>query len=601
MSKTFRISILLLISKIALAQNQVVLNNLDFWKNPAPNWEIIGEAKGVYSHESLQTSPGTGILHSKAHTNGAADIFSKIDHADAKISFDFMLPKGSNSGIYLQGQYEVQLFDSWGLKTPKLHDCGAIYQRWDPARGKGNEGYEGHAPKVNASLAPGLWQHMDIHFVAPRFNEKGEKISNARFVSIVMNGLELHKNVVLLGPTRGAAQAQELARGPIRIQGDHGEIALRNFQIELLDKATVKTSPVQYSYYEGKFEKIPEKIEAKAKYSGTAEKLNYRLAEKNTDFLLAFNGSIEVPETAEYEISLPATGLSKLLIDNKVVLDKGKHLWRNEENKTNLSLSAGSHTYTLYYTKTFGWGGRALGLFLKRSGVEPQALHEYKSLPDPDPVGLIEVKANEKPLIQRSFVMYNGAKRTHAVNVGEPAGIHYAYDLDKAALLSTWRGKFLNATEMWFERGEPQIAEPLGLVNQLDDKCPIFVINDINGSVVESQNIEKDLTYKGYHYNSERRPIFEYQYKGSTILEHTRPNDSANGLHRNIIFDKNMANTYIRAGESKNISALGNGLYLLGNYYILTKSTNAKIVNIGGMQTLMLPLEGTNVVYEVIF
>jgi hypothetical protein len=593
--------LLLLFGNALLAQNTLNFNNLDHWKSPAPNWEIVGAASGSYLSDKLNTNPGQGLLHCKAKDATAHDLHSNFEHGDVRLSFDFMLPKGSNSGIYLQGQYEVQLYDSWGIKTPHQHDCGAIYERWDPARGKGNEGYQGHAPKVNANLAPGLWQHMEIHFIAPKFDAQGRKTENARFEQVTLNGIELHRNVIVLAPTRGADAGGERARGPIRIQGDHGQVAFRNFSVEMLDKEPVKMQPVTYRYWEGKFDKIPDALPtAKPKNQGTLEAINYRQAEKNNDFLLVFDGNISVPETAEYHINLPATGTCKLLLDGKPLINKGLHLWRNEPNSAKTTLTAGLHSYQLLYTKTFGWGGRALGLYLKRDGTEPQALHAYKSLPDPDPVGLIEVKASDKPTLVRSFVMHNGAKRTHAINVGELAGVHYAYDLQKAALLSAWKGRFLNTTEMWFERGEPQLAEPLGVALPLDGKTAVFNIADIN-NVSEQQNLGNDLTYTGYHFNSERRPIFQYQYKGESILEHIRPNEQANGLHRNVIFNKNIPNTYIRAGEGNMATDLGDGLYQIDNQYIKTQSPNAKIVNIGNTKALMIPLESTNVAYEVIW
>ncbi|MCH8948980.1 MAG: DUF1080 domain-containing protein, partial [Chloroflexi bacterium] len=60
---------------------------------------------------------------------------------DVEAHIEFVVPQGSNSGIYFQGRYEIQVFDSFGVKKSKYSDCGGIYQRW--ANGKG---FEGHAP-----------------------------------------------------------------------------------------------------------------------------------------------------------------------------------------------------------------------------------------------------------------------------------------------------------------------------------------------------------------------------------------------------------------------------------------------------------------------
>jgi hypothetical protein len=102
---------------------------------------------------------------------------------------DFMLTKGSNSGIYLQGNYEVQLFDSWGKKSAKYNDNGGIYERWNDSKPEGEKGYEGYAPRFNVAKAPGLWQNIKISYQAPRFDANGKKTSNAVFLSIILNGV----------------------------------------------------------------------------------------------------------------------------------------------------------------------------------------------------------------------------------------------------------------------------------------------------------------------------------------------------------------------------------------------------------------------------
>jgi hypothetical protein len=142
-----------------------------------------------------------------------------------------MVPKGSNSGIYFMGRYEIQVFDSYGKKEVKHSDCGGIYQRW------GKHKDNGHAPKVNAAGKPGTWQTYDVVFRAPRFDENGKKTENAKFVKVVHNGKVIHENVEVTGPTRAAMKenAPEETKGPIRIQGDHGPVAYRNFRIRHID------------------------------------------------------------------------------------------------------------------------------------------------------------------------------------------------------------------------------------------------------------------------------------------------------------------------------------------------------------------------------
>jgi hypothetical protein len=93
-------------------------------------------------------------------------------------------------------------------------------------------GHYGVAPRSNASKAPGEWQSLDIVFRAPRFDDAGKKVENARFVKVSVNGVVVHENQEVTGPTRAHPRKGEEATGPISIQGDHGPIAIRSFKVK---------------------------------------------------------------------------------------------------------------------------------------------------------------------------------------------------------------------------------------------------------------------------------------------------------------------------------------------------------------------------------
>jgi sugar phosphate isomerase/epimerase len=130
------------------------------------------------------------------------------------------------------GRYEIQVFDSYGVKKSQYAgiECGGIYQRWDES--KSPKGFEGHSPRVNASLPPGQWQTFDVIFRAPRFDDTGRKVANARFEKVVHNGVVVHADVELTGPTRASTYNDEKPKGPLMLQGDHGPVAYRNIRIE---------------------------------------------------------------------------------------------------------------------------------------------------------------------------------------------------------------------------------------------------------------------------------------------------------------------------------------------------------------------------------
>ena len=103
----------------------IPLDNLNAFKSPPPaNWKIVGNASADISKENaLTTTPGTGVLaciHEKGKYGAQYELISNFTHGDLDIELDFMMSKGSNSGIYLQGNYEVQLFDSWVKNLPSI-------------------------------------------------------------------------------------------------------------------------------------------------------------------------------------------------------------------------------------------------------------------------------------------------------------------------------------------------------------------------------------------------------------------------------------------------------------------------------------------------
>ena len=121
---------------------------------------------------------------------------------DFKLSIEFKYPKGSNSGIYLRGRYELQIEDSKGRADHV--SIGGIY------------GFI--APSVNASKNPGERQTYEITLVG-------------RHVTVVLNGIEVVSNRAIPGITGGSLDSKEGNPGPIMIQGDHGPIEFRKFVV----------------------------------------------------------------------------------------------------------------------------------------------------------------------------------------------------------------------------------------------------------------------------------------------------------------------------------------------------------------------------------
>jgi len=213
------------------------LDDLSVFKSPSKSWQIAGSVQAdINITNILSFSNGTGILvNFPDKRNKGEDLYTLAQYGDIDLELEYLMALGGNSGIYLQGRYEIQLEENWGLLNPKSTNNGGIYQRWDDSKPEGQKGYSGFAPRQNASKAPGLWQKLKISFQAPRFDAAGKKIANAVMLKIELNGVIIHDNVELSGPTRGSVSNTEVATGPLRLQGDHGAVAFRNIKITKFD------------------------------------------------------------------------------------------------------------------------------------------------------------------------------------------------------------------------------------------------------------------------------------------------------------------------------------------------------------------------------
>jgi hypothetical protein len=195
-------------------------------KTEEHSWSVIA-AVSLAREDSkrFEVQPGNGIFYNGPE-GVTSDLFTEYLHGDCRLHVEFVVPKGSNSGVYFMGRYEVQILDSWGATELKYGTCGGIYAQWIDGGPVG-----GAPPRLNASKPPGQWQSYDVTFQAPRFDEGGTKISNAKFIEVVWNGQVVHEGVEVGGPTRAAPFEDEKPMGPLMLQGDHGPVAYRNIRL----------------------------------------------------------------------------------------------------------------------------------------------------------------------------------------------------------------------------------------------------------------------------------------------------------------------------------------------------------------------------------
>lgn len=159
------------------------------------------DAWGVqFPERPVNWSVVDGLLQNQPPAN---NLVSKERFGDFKLEAEYRLSAKSNSGLYLRGRYEMQLFDDAG-QPAALTGHMSIYGR--------------KAADTNASLPPGEWQRTEIVLVGNR-------------VTVTLNGTRIHDNAVIEGITGGALDNNELAPGPIMIQGDHTLASFRKIII----------------------------------------------------------------------------------------------------------------------------------------------------------------------------------------------------------------------------------------------------------------------------------------------------------------------------------------------------------------------------------
>jgi hypothetical protein len=163
-------------------------------------WKLINENQtngfkvvdGVLVTDPVHSEEGPRVSYGNLRT--------VQEFEDFNLKIEVNIPTGSNSGIYLRGMYEIQVFDSY-QKELDSHNMGALYSRIKPT--------------VNAEKPAGTWQSLDITLCD-------------RHVTVILNGIKIIDNQPVYGPTGGAMKSDVFTPGPIYLQGDHGKVEFRN-------------------------------------------------------------------------------------------------------------------------------------------------------------------------------------------------------------------------------------------------------------------------------------------------------------------------------------------------------------------------------------
>ncbi len=167
-------------------------------------WKLRGSAD--------QWKVEDGLLR---NMQASSDIYTEWTFANFDLHVEFRIPPGSNSGVYLQGKYEIQIDDCFGQPLRETM-CGAVYHRITPT--------------VNVAKKPGEWNTYDVNFQAAGLDDNGRYIWPR--VTEVFNGVKvIDDKPITIGVTGSAMNQDMLPTGPLMFQGDHGPVDYRNVKI----------------------------------------------------------------------------------------------------------------------------------------------------------------------------------------------------------------------------------------------------------------------------------------------------------------------------------------------------------------------------------
>jgi hypothetical protein len=213
--------------------------NLDGWEYTNPKQAGWVATSGVYwggpnAERQLvaMPTPGDRLVNTANASGRASNLFTTRKFGDVELYAEFMIPAKSNSGLFMHGLYEMQIWDSYGIK-PRLDtdQTGALYHY---AKGPINGIDGGLVPLVRAERPHGYWNAFHVWWQAPRFDASGKKTANAKYLRVLLNGVLIHKNQERLGPTIASMSIPEAAENPVMLQGDHGPVAFKNIYVRSL-------------------------------------------------------------------------------------------------------------------------------------------------------------------------------------------------------------------------------------------------------------------------------------------------------------------------------------------------------------------------------
>lgn len=503
--------------------------------------------------------------------------YAGISHGDLDIEMDFMLANSSAFSLVFKGRYALAL--SAGIpQDSALQKYPGVPQ---PMRS---------LTSPEAFKAPGLWQHISVRFKAPLFDADGKKIAEAQFENIVLNGQ----------PMPGASSASlpppatvENTVGPLFLSV-RGAVAFRNIRYKTYTDNRITLQGIQYAVYKGIFKEYDTLKKLTPLRTGTTDSLHWKVGDKRAQ--VKYTGTLKVPVTGGYLFRLRAGGPAWLLVDDREVVNN--HGTRDFVRPfyDSIYLKVGDHRFEVVYANY----DQSLVLDYEGPHIPFTRLTDPAAERHEEHIDPLEYVVSTEPGIQRGFFEHHNKINTYTMTVGIPGGLNYAYDLNAYSLLSVWRGRFIDVSNMWTSRGESQRELPLGAVLELSGIPSVQSLADIKDVWQDTVAADKSpYTGRGYRIDADGLPVFRYTLNGASIEDSWKAAPGGAGLVRTVTVSNaaDVKDVYFMLGNGSKVEKLPQGGYAIDDKaYYLTPQGDTKDVQIitarDGRSALVLPLAG---------
>ncbi|MFT5886536.1 MAG: hypothetical protein ACI9IP_003004 [Arcticibacterium sp.] len=509
--------------------------NSSDWSSSGAKWNEVADISVHPFEDNIEITKGQGILYA----NGKSMLKSKKLFTDYKLSFEILQDK-ENEAIFHLGNGLALDLSSDKSKFGSLIKPDGMVQR----------------PSQQVAKMAGLWQKVNLTYSSP-FNG-----GLAILEKVVINDVTLLTNFTLQNPS--------LAASSISFENSKGLLALRNAEFTVLAyKKPVSISNLRYKLQETEGnDKNWEANDTPAKM-GKASTMTLDVPNDYRWFSITYSGDLEVEKADKYAFTMEYAGVANLKIDGKRV--GGSENALNREPVTELvELSAGKHSFEYFYRRV--WQKPAFGLYVSGADFRAYPLHPYKNLPLPEYPGVIhENPVGAKARIIRSFMNFGDEKRTTVISVGTSEKKNYSLDLDKGTLLYVWQGDFADVTDMWHNRGEPQLLKPLGQVIKLSGKPSFF------------QGTDDKYVFEEYFLDKMGLPTYLHGLNGLAVSQKLEPIE--NGF--DVILSAENDNISYLLGTGNQVKKVVDKLYRIDDHYILlSQDTPLEIKKDGDLMTL---------------